>query len=49
MIEQQIPIGRPGLPTDIAATASFLASSESDFITGQVIEVHGGLEIIKVV
>lgn len=48
-VEAQIPIGRPGLPDDIAATTAFLCSSESDFITGQVIEVHGGLEIIKVV
>ncbi len=49
IVESQIPIGRPGVPDDIAATAAFLASSESDYITGQVIEVHGGLEIIKVV
>jgi 3-oxoacyl-[acyl-carrier protein] reductase len=49
MIEEQIPIGRPGVPADIAAVACFLASSESDYVTGQVIEVHGGLEIIKVV
>ena len=48
-IEAQIPIGRPGLPEDVAATVAFLSSSESDYITGQVIEVHGGLEIIKVV
>jgi 3-oxoacyl-[acyl-carrier protein] reductase len=48
-VEAQIPIGRPGVPEDIAAMAAFLVSSESDFITGQVIEVHGGLEIIKVV
>jgi 3-oxoacyl-[acyl-carrier protein] reductase len=48
-VEAQIPIGRPGLPEDIAALAAFLSSSESDFITGQVIEAHGGLEIIKVV
>jgi 3-oxoacyl-[acyl-carrier protein] reductase len=49
MIEDQIPIGRPGIPDDVAAVASFLASSDSDYVTCQVIEVHGGLEIIKVV
>lgn len=49
VIEAQIPLGRPGVPDDIAATAAFLASSEADYITGQLIEVHGGLEIIKVV
>lgn len=48
-VEAQIPIGRPGLPEDIAAVTAFLCSAESDYITGQVIEVHGGLEIIKVV
>lgn len=46
-IEDQIPIGRPGLPEDVAALVAFLSSSESDYITGQVIETHGGLEIIK--
>jgi 3-oxoacyl-[acyl-carrier protein] reductase len=45
----QIPLGRPGTAADIAALTAFLASSEADYITGQVIEVHGGLEIIKVV
>jgi 3-oxoacyl-[acyl-carrier protein] reductase len=49
MVEAQIPIGRPGVPEDIAALTAFLSSSESDFITGQIIEAHGGLEIIKVV
>ena len=45
----QIPIGRPGTPSDVAALAAFLSSAESDYLTGQVIELHGGLEIIKVV
>ena len=49
VIEAQIPIGRPGVPDDIAATVAFLSSSESDYVTGQLIEVHGGLEIINVV
>jgi 3-oxoacyl-[acyl-carrier protein] reductase len=49
MVEAQIPIGRPGLPSDIAAMTAFLSSSEADYVTGQVVEVHGGLEIIKVV
>ncbi len=48
-LDAQIPIGRPGEPEDIAATVAFLSSSESNYITGQVIEVHGGLEIIEVV
>lgn len=38
----QIPIGRVGQPEDIAATASFLASEEAGFVSGQVIYVAGG-------
>jgi 3-oxoacyl-[acyl-carrier protein] reductase len=40
------PIGRAGVPEDVAAAVAFLASSDADFITGQVIELHGGLELI---
>jgi 3-oxoacyl-[acyl-carrier protein] reductase len=40
------PIGRGGLPEDVAAAVAFLASSDADFITGQVLELHGGLELI---
>lgn len=40
------PIGRGGVPEDVAAAVAFLASSDADFITGQVIELHGGLELI---
>jgi len=37
------PIPRAGEPEDIAATALWLASDESSFITGQAIAVDGGL------
>jgi len=37
------PLGRTGKPADIAATALFLASDESSFITGQWISPNGGL------
>lgn len=43
-----IPIGRGGRPEDVAGLAAYLASAESDYVTGQVIEIHGGLEILKV-
>jgi 2-deoxy-D-gluconate 3-dehydrogenase len=36
------PAGRFGAPDDLAGTAVFLASSASDFVTGQVIAVDGG-------
>jgi 3-oxoacyl-[acyl-carrier protein] reductase len=37
-----IPVGRVGQPADIAALASFLASEEAGFVSGQVIYVAGG-------
>jgi 3-oxoacyl-[acyl-carrier protein] reductase len=48
-IERSIPIGRGGTPDDVAACVSFLAGPDSDYLTGQVIELHGGLEFIQVV
>lgn len=35
--------GRPSYPEDIVGTASFLASSESDYMTGQLIMIDGGM------
>ena len=40
-----IPAKRAGTPEDVARVVSFLASSSSDYITGQVIQVDGGLLI----
>jgi 3-oxoacyl-[acyl-carrier protein] reductase len=39
----QIPLGRYGNPMDIAYLAAFLASEQSQYITGQVIHVDGGM------
>jgi len=39
----QIPLGRLGSPQDVANTALFLASDEAGYITGQVIQVCGGM------
>ena len=40
--ETMIPAGRAGTPDDIAATISFLASRDADYITGEVVNVNGG-------
>jgi len=39
----QIPLGRLGSAQDVANTALFLASEEAGYITGQVIQVCGGM------
>lgn len=39
----QLPIRRLGTPEDIAHLVGFLVSDEASYITGQVIEVNGGL------
>lgn len=41
----QIPMGKFGKPEDIAKTAAFLASDGAGYITGQVIQVDGGMAI----
>ena len=48
-IEAQIPIGRPGRPSDVAEACLWLASPASDYCCGQVIELHGGREIMELV
>lgn len=41
--KQLIPLKRFGLPSEIAAAVSFLASEQAGFITGQVLCVDGGM------
>ena len=38
----RIPVGRLGLPEELANLYAFLASEESNFITGQVFHHNGG-------
>ena len=42
-ISKSIPLKRMGKTEDIANLANFLASDESSYITGQVINVDGGM------
>ncbi len=48
-IIKKIPLGRIGMPEDVANAILFFSSPASDFITGEVLEIHGGLEFINVV
>jgi len=40
---EQIPLSRLGLPEDVARCVSFLVSDKSSYITGQVINLNGGM------
>lgn len=39
----RIPVGRAGTPDDIAAAAAFFCAPDAGFVTGQVLEVSGGM------
>ena len=40
---QMIPLGRVGLPEEVAHSVAFLASDEAAYITGHVLTVDGGM------
>ncbi len=42
-ILEQVPLGTPGKPEDIAAAVAFLASGDAAYVTGQVLVVDGGM------
>ena len=42
-LKKMIPTGRFGRPEEVAALAAFLASEEAAYITGEVININGGL------
>jgi 3-oxoacyl-[acyl-carrier protein] reductase len=39
----RIPMGRPGLPSEVAGVMLFLASDLSSYVTGQVLRIDGGI------
>lgn len=44
-VSDSIPLKKMGQPEDIAKMVSFLASSQGDYVTGQVFKVDGGIAI----
>ncbi|MFC5528569.1 SDR family oxidoreductase [Cohnella yongneupensis] len=47
IIDQESPRGRPGTGEDVARMIAFLCLPESDFITGNTIDISGGLDPIR--
>jgi 2-hydroxycyclohexanecarboxyl-CoA dehydrogenase len=45
-MQRGIPMRRLGEPQDLAGAVAFFASSDADYITGQVISVSGGLTMV---
>lgn len=44
-LKTRIPLGRMGLPREVAAAIVFLASDEAGYITGHVLNVNGGMHL----
>ena len=42
-LKEQIPMGKLGMPEDIANCIKFLVSDDASYITGQVVHVNGGM------
>jgi 3-oxoacyl-[acyl-carrier protein] reductase len=42
---RQIPLGRLGVPEEIAALVSFLCSDKSGYITGETVHINGGMHM----
>ena len=42
-LKKMVPVGRFGRPEEVAALVAFLASDDSAYITGEVININGGL------
>ena len=46
MIATKIPAGRIGNPGEIAAAVVFLASQEAAYVTGETLQINGGMAML---
>ncbi len=47
MFSNSVPLGRLGIPNEIAKAVVFLASDDSSYITGTELFVDGGIAQVK--
>ena len=43
VLGRHVPVGRLGRPEDVASMVRYLVSEEAGFVTGQTLNVNGGL------
>lgn len=41
-VQEKVPLGRPGMPEDVANAVVFLSSDESSYLTGETLVIDGG-------
>jgi NAD(P)-dependent dehydrogenase (short-subunit alcohol dehydrogenase family) len=46
-VAQRVPIGRVGVPEDMAGAAVYLASRAGDYVVGDTIVVDGGVTLAR--
>ena len=43
---KRIPVGKVGVPQDVARCVAFLTSEKASFITGSTININGGMLMV---
>ena len=44
-VEEEIPLGRTGLPEEVAAAIAWVAGPEADYVVGSTLFVDGGMTL----